>query len=369
MSSLPWIHQLCQGLRLSQLKTITVIWTAMVQCNSAILNTVAEKMTHQTGVGIDHTLKRILRFLSNHRVDRKVIYANITRFVWRRIRHWKTIPIAIDWSFCEKREEWQVLAASIIVRGRGVPILVWAFQKNSFGKHLSQNQAEEAFLTELYSLIEPHQRKDQTVVILADRGFARPSLFQHIRSLQWHYIIRVKYNVYVTVKGKQFLVGDIALKHGEVKEFRSVSYRKDDVVTVTRLVVTRATAEKEKALDPWFLASSLPRSAQSIIALYSRRFTIEEDFRTMKTNLGFSDCRIRKLAHYRQFLVLVVLVLVSSFFVGLAAYQKPSLARHITRRRKGVLDTSITVVGIRLLRASLDTMIYIGKIDKIPCPV
>jgi len=298
-----------------------------------------------------------------------VVYANITRFVWRRIRHWKTVPIALDWSFCERREKWQVLAASVIVRGRGVPILIWAFPKGDFGKYLSQNRVEEAFLTEMEMLLKPVQREKQTIVILADRGFARPALFRHIRSLHWHYVIRVKYNVNVSVGCDKFLLGDVALKHGEVKEYKSIAYRKDGVLSITRLVATRATVEKEKKYDPWFLVSSLPRQARSIIKLYSLRFTIEEDFRTMKTNIGFKDCRIRKLSHYRQFLLLVALVMVLSFFVGLAAHQKPSLARHITRRRKGTLDTSITVVGIRLLRFSLDALVYLDKIDKLPCPV
>lgn len=369
MNTLPWISHLCQGLKWSQVKTIGAIFTALIQCESAILNRIAEKMTHHTGVAVDHTLKRIQRFLGNDKVDRKVVYANITRFVWRWIRHWKTVPIAMDWTICERREKWQILAASVIVRGRGIPILLWAFPKNDFGKHLSQNHVEKAFLDELQSLIGPCQRKKQTIVILADRGFARPALFQHICALGWHYVIRVKHNVSVSVDTHTFMIGHIALKHGEVREFKSVSYRSDGIVVIPRLVAARATAAQEKKFDPWFLASSLPRQATTIVNLYSLRFTIEEDFRTMKTDLGFSDCRIRRLAHYRQFLLLMALVLVFAFLVGLAAHRKPSLARHITRRRAGKLDTSISVVGIRLLRYSFDTLAYISKIDKIPCPV
>ena len=100
MNSLPWIYQiyhLPQGVRASQGTTFTVIWTAFIQSKSAILNAMAAQMTQTTGVGVEHTLKRIQRFLSNQRIERRVIYANVTRFVWRRIRHGKTAPIAWEW--------------------------------------------------------------------------------------------------------------------------------------------------------------------------------------------------------------------------------------------------------------------------------
>lgn len=367
MNSLTWIHRLCNGFRKSQIKTLNAILTAFIQCKSAILNEIAREMTYRTGVAVDHTLKRINRFLGNKRIDRKVVYANITRFVLRRIRHWKTIPIAFDWSFCEKREKWQVLAASVVVRGRGIPILIWAFEKGEFGALLSQNRVEEAFLTELETLVAPFLRKKQTVVILADRGFARTGLFRHIQDLGWHYVIRVKYNVHINTGHEQLLIGDIALKKGEVKEFRSIKYRKNSAITVRRLVATRPVIEKN--LDPWFLASSLQRGAEAVIKLYTLRFTIEEDFRTMKSNLSWKDCRIKRLEHYRQFLLLIVLALFFAFFVGMAACNKPSLAKHLVRRRKGAFDTSITVLGIRLIRFNWGSLAYIQRIDKLAYPL
>jgi len=368
MKSVTWIDHLCQGLRLSQIKTLTSIWTAFIQCKSAILNEIAEEMMHQSGIGINHTLKRIQRFLGNERINQTVLYANVTRFVWRRLRHWKTIPIAIDWSFCEEREEWQVLAASVIVRGRGIPLLVWAFPKSSFGIYKSQNQVEEAFINELEELVSPCRRTRQTIVILADRGFARPSLFKCIRALNWHYVIRVKQNVYVSTKQGQFQIGLIQLRKGELKEFHNITYRRDGAIAIPRLVAKRPVIEK-KSLDPWFLVSSLPRQGSTIVDLYALRFTIEEDFRTMKSNLGWKNSRIKKLQHYRQFLVLVVIAVLLCFFVGLAAHRKPSLTNGVVRRRKGKLDTSITVTGIRLLRLTLEKLELIRKIDKMPCPI
>lgn len=370
MDSVTWIAHLLQGLRASQITTFSVVWTAFIGSKSAILNTIAAQMACTTGTGVEHTLKRIQRFLANQRINRQVIYANVTRFVWRRIRHWKTVPIAWDWTYCEDYHEWQVLAASIVIRGRGIPILLWAFKKNEFAKEGSQNRAEEAFLRELHALIEPHRRTNQTVVLVADRGFPRPALFKLLRSLDFHYVIRITQNIHVTVDGETMAVGNIALKKGEHKQFRSVGYRKDRVTTLSRLVAVRPKeVPRNKRLDPWFLASSLPRGSESIIRLYELRFTIEEDFRTMKSNFNWGQSRIRKLQHYRQFLLLVVIAMLFAFMIGFAAHNKPSLMKGVVRKRKGRPDTSITVTGHRLLLRDLASLILIGKTDKLPYPL
>ncbi len=141
MTSIPLIQQFCQGWRLSQIKTFSVVWSAFLQCKSGILNEIAEEITKQTGIAITHTAKRIQRFLGNENIDQRTFYRNITRFVYRRIRHWETIPIAIDWTHCEKHEAWKTLAASIVVRGRGIPILIWPFRKDSLDGYLSRFSA------------------------------------------------------------------------------------------------------------------------------------------------------------------------------------------------------------------------------------
>lgn len=370
MDSVTWIHHLFQDLRASQIKTFTAIWVAFIQCESAILNKIAAQMMRQSGIGVEHTLKRINRFLSNPRIDRRVVYAGITRFVWRRIRHWKTVPIAWDWTYCEEYHEWQVFAASVIVRGRGIPILVWAFKKNKFGSELSQNRVEEAFLRELHELIKECRRPNQTIVIMADRGFPRPKLFELIRELDFHYVIRITNNVSVTMGKETMAVGNIALAKGEQQTFHSIKYRRDKALTIPRLVAVRPKrVPKGKKLDPWFLVSSLCRGSDAIIRLYELRFTIEEDFRTMKSNFNWGKSRIHLLEHYRQFLLLVVVAMLFAFMIGLAAHTKPSLMKGVVRRRKGKPDTSITVTGHRLLLRDLDCFAYIGKIDKLPYPL
>jgi transposase len=165
-------------------------------------------------------------------------------------------------------------------------------------------------------------------------------------------------------------VGRIPLAKGELKEFRKVSYRKDKAVVVVRLIAKLLLiTPKGKKKDPWFLVSSLPRGGEAIVHIYEKRFTIEEDFRIMKFNFGWGDSRIKRLEHYRQFLLLVVLAMMLCLFVGLAAERKPSLAKDVVRKRKGKFDTCITIIGHRLLQVPMSNLDLIHKIDKIPYPL
>jgi hypothetical protein len=77
---------------------------------------------------------------------------------------------------------------------------------------------------------------------------------------------------------------------------------------------------------------------------------IEEDFRTAKTDLNWKHSRIRKLAHYRRFVLFMVTCLVFAMLIGASAQRKPSLISKIVRTRKGEWDCCITRIGLLLLQ-------------------
>ena len=104
MKSLSWVALLCQGWRKSQVKTFVALWEAFVRAGVCNLNTIARSLTDETGVGIRHTLKRLWRFLGNERINENLFYQNLVNFVWTRVQHWPVVPIAIDWTHCEKHE-------------------------------------------------------------------------------------------------------------------------------------------------------------------------------------------------------------------------------------------------------------------------
>jgi len=360
MKSIAWISQICKDWRQSQVKTLAAIWEAFFPAKTAILNEIALELTKQTGVAINHTLKRINRFLGNQRIDREAFFEGLIKFVLPRVQHWPIIPIAIDWTYCEDNNPWQSLVASITFHGRGIPIYVWSFKRNCFDPYMSQNQVEEAFVAHLRRLLPKHKR----IVILADRGFARISLFEILLELGFEFVIRLKYNVKVKSEGKKQLLGDIAVKRGEKLQFNHVTYREDESLILPRIIIARPTEETD-GMDPWFLASSLCWSAERLTRLYAKRMIIEEDFRTAKTELNWEDCKIRKVEHYRQFTLLMVLTLVFSMLLGTVAKQKESLAKGIVKKRKGKFDSSIMRIGLRLLYIDVGNLRYLERLNRL----
>lgn len=365
MQSLPWIASLCQGWRLSQIKTFTALWQAFAHICSPLLSKVAFQLTLQTQTGINHTLKRLARFLSNPRINEAQFYENVAAFVWPRVLHWQWVPIAIDWTYCEEHDPWQSLVASIVIRGRGIPILVWSFPRDQFGRYSSQNRVEEAFIQELRRILPKHPAS----VILADRGFCRASFFQCLRTAGFEFVARLRCNVAVTVDGKKMLVGDIPVGRGQLRHWKQVPYKSDAACVLTQLVITRPSQEKPGEMDPWFLASSLHLCPPRIVTLYAKRMIIEEDFRTAKSDLGWKHCRIRKLRHYRRFMLLMVATLVFAMLIGMAAERKPALAKAVARKRKGEFDSCVTRIGLQLLRSGFHVLNYLALVARLPNPL
>lgn len=96
------------------------------------------------------------------------------------------------------------------------------------------------------------------------------------------------------------------------------------------------------------------------------RMLIEEDFRTAKTDLNWKHSRIRKLAHYRRFVLFMVTCLVFAMLIGASAQRKPSLISKIVRTRKGERDCCITRIGLLLLQTDLSKINYLSLINRLP---
>jgi transposase len=153
---------------------------------------------------------------------------------------------------------------------------------------------------------------------------------------------------------------------GERRLWKDVDYPERRVIKLTRLVVTCAPPKIGKDKDPWFLGSSLPWSADQLIDLYAKRMLIEEDFRTAKSDLNWKHSRIRKLSHYRRFILFMVTCLVFSMILGLSAQRKPALIAQIIRTRKGKWDSCITRIGLLLLQKDMAHINYLELMRRLP---
>ncbi len=348
MSTLSFLSNFVQSLNRHQVKALAFIIDALLSRPSSTLAEIARTAAIPQNIALNHCLKRVQRFLSNPRICNQDVYRDLIKFLWPSLSSWQRIPICIDWTFNEKKHPWWVLRACVVLKGRGLPILSWSFRKADFEDFDSQNQAEEAFVKELLAMLPSCDR----VIILADRGFARSDFLAFLDELGLKYVIRVSSQSYLECKKYQGLLADLPVHRGVVVSYKNAIYTKRRPIPINQLVVTCST--KPDQHDPWFLATNLRYSKTTIVRLYERRMTIEEDFREAKARLDWKNCRIKKLFHYRRFVLILEIALMISVLVGTVAHRRSSLASLVSRRRKGQWDLGYTMMGLRLLENSLD---------------
>lgn len=276
-----------------------------------------------------HRLKRFWRFLSNPRFTPDGL--RLFWIIWclSRFAHDHIVKVAMDWTTLPGNI--QCLMIAMPFHGRAIP-LIWHIVLHTNIKD-SQNLIEERLLARLINLV---QEADATkkLLVTADRGFGRATLFQFLLKKQVLFVIRVKGDVTITTeKGKRILLRTIGktLRENKPLWYERISYRGDGKVTGVNLAMVVAPPKEEGAdLDPWFLVTNL-RKPETTIARYQERFHIEEWFKDMKHQLGIDKLQTRNLMRVRR------LVLVSSI-----AYGMTMLIGTIAKRLTTVQDQLIT---------------------------
>lgn len=175
---------------------------------------------------------------------------------------------------------------------------------------------------------------DKKLLLTADRGFGRATLFQFLLKKNVLFAIRVKADVAIkTNKGKRVFLSTLGkkLKDSIPVWYEKIAYRSDGLVEGLNLAAVVAPKEMEgEDSDPWFLITNL-RKAETTIQRYEERFHIEEWFKDCKHQLGIARLQTRNLMRVRR------LVLVSAVAYGIAM-----LVGTVASRLKSVQDRLIT---------------------------
>lgn len=276
-----------------------------------------------------HRLKRFWRFLSN-----PLVKPDSLRLLWitwclKTFVSDRIIPVAIDWTTLPGNI--QCLMIAIPFHGRAIPLL-WHIVLYSKIKD-SQNAIEERLLARLINLVG-QASPAKKLLVTADRGFGRATLFQFLQKKQILFVIRVKRDVTITTKkGKRYLLGSIGkkLKQNKPVWYEKITYRGDGKVTGINLTcVVAPPKEKEADPDPWFLITNL-RKKETAIQRYHDRFHIEEWFKDMKHQLGIAKLQTRSLMRVRRLL-----------WVSAVAYGITMLIGTVAKRLTAVQDKLIT---------------------------
>ncbi|HEY6415394.1 MAG TPA: transposase [Acidimicrobiales bacterium] len=253
-----------------------------------------------------HCLKRLWRFLDNGRIDAVAVQAALVPEVVARLGQPRRLGLAIDWTMFDthlpsgRRARYQVLRIAIPRRGRALPLLQVAYDRDRLPAGRSQNQLEEGALDVVLRALPPGVRG----VVLADRGFARATFLAwlHAHPTGPDFVVRVDKGTCLTEPdGRRWKLGTEGLALTQLRWAPGVCYTlhhgrpRDLVVNVAlcwRASARRASRRRHRVpAEPWYLATSLDRAEQAV-AWYWQRGWIEQAFKDSKSRFGLKHVRI-----------------------------------------------------------------------------
>jgi hypothetical protein len=272
--------------------------TGVLRAAALSVHTIGEAYSEVAGTKPRYGVKQVDRFLSNRAIDVAKLTAPWAAFV---IGARKEIVIALDWTEFDK-DDHATLSAYVVTRhGRATP-LGWMTVKKS-----TLEGKRGHYETQLIERLQAAIAKDVSVVLLADRGFGDQKLYAYLGLLGWDYVIRFRGCILVEdARGEQRPAQDWVPKTGRATMLGGVRVTQDRA-EVPAVVVVHAAKMKE----PWCLATSLfAKSASDVVALYGKRFTIEETFRDAKDirfGMGLSATHIRDAGRRDRLLLLAAI--------------------------------------------------------------
>jgi hypothetical protein len=175
-----------------------------------------------------------------------------------------------------------VLRIAVPRRGRALPLLQLAYDRDALPAGKSQNQLEEEALLAVARVLPLGVRP----VVLADRGFARASFLTWLQEQGLDYVVRITAGTgLVRADGSRWRLSTEGLQPGEIRWEPDVRYGQRyqgrprdlriNVALCWRLPRhVQRSPRPPRADEPWYLATNQP-SAHQAVAWYRQRFWIE----------------------------------------------------------------------------------------------
>lgn len=259
------------------------------------VSVIGQALAQARGKSAKHAIKQVDRLLSNQGID---VWELFPLWIKEAIGASRDIVVAMDWTEFDADDQSTLVLSLVTRHGRAQPLL-WlsVFKAELTGK---RNDIEDACLVRLKQALP----EATSVTILADRGFGDVKLFGLLTRLGFAYVIRFRGDTYVTAAGGQTRrardwvgIGGRARKLADAE----ISREKHKVGAV---VCVHAKGMK----DAWHLAASDGQAtARAIVNSYSRRWSIEPEFRDTKDlrfGMGLSAARVGD-PHRRDRLLLI----------------------------------------------------------------
>lgn len=262
------------------------------------------------GLKSKHAIKQVDRMLSNSGIPVWSLFASWVPFV---VGDRPEIVTALDWTDFDDDDQSTIVLSMVTSHGRATPLLWKTVMKS--GLNGWRNEHEDVLLERFHQVL-PEGVK---VTVLADRGFGDQALYELLKhQLGFDFVVRFRGIVKVaSADGETRPAKDWVPATGRPLLLRGAS------VTKTGRELGAVVCVKAKGMkDAWHLATSHgDKPASEIVALYGRRFTIEESFRDQKNlrfGMGLSDTRIGDPARRDRLLLVSAIAIVLLTILGAA---------------------------------------------------
>ncbi|CNL34462.1 IS4 family transposase [Yersinia aleksiciae] len=291
---------------------------------------------------VKNKIKRVDRLLGNESLhqDIQLIFKNIISMLTRQL---SLCVIAVDWSGYPSQEH-HVLRASLICDGRSIPLLSWIVPSEK----QQNSQIQKDFLDALAGAVNPQAR----VFIVTDAGFQN-AWFQHIKSLGWDFIGRIRGNKHLRLTRK----GECWFRRQELQASNKPEYLGPG--TLSRAEYARCDGHfylhkkeskgwknkhsrcrirrksqahdgRSAAKEPWLIFSSTDDfKPREVMKLYSRRMQIEQNFRDEKSERFGFGLRASYSRSAGRMLVLSLLATLSTIVLWLIGYHAENKGLHL----------------------------------------
>lgn len=217
-----------------------------------------------------HRLKRLWRFTNNERVDALAVQTTFVPHTVTRLGCPRLLGLAIDWTMFDttlpsgERVRYQVLRIAVPRKGRALPLLQLAYDRDRLPPERSQNQIEQDALLAVVEALPSGVRP----VVLADRGFCRAGFLTWLEYRNLDYVVRLSKGACITEPdGKRWKLSEEGLRPGGMRFHEGVRYGLHhgrprelfvNVALCWRLPKSRARdPRREEPAEPWYLATSL----------------------------------------------------------------------------------------------------------------
>jgi hypothetical protein len=268
------------------------------------------------GIKTKSGIKQVDRLLSNEKVDLDEVFGAWVAFV---VSAREEMVVALDWTEFDDDDHVTLCAYTATSHGRATPLVWKTVQKSKLRG--TRTATEHAVVEMLHRWVDPKVR----LTLLADRGFGDRQLYELLKLYGWDFVIRFKGNILIEHNGTKLQAKRWIPENGRATMLKDV--RITDAGTPLAAVVV---VHDKKMKEGWCLATSLDsKKATEVVALYGRRFTIEESFRDAKDlhfGLGLSATHIRDAVRRDRLLLLVAMAIALLTLLGAAA-EKTGLDR------------------------------------------